>query len=224
MLIWATRTVSALTFRALFYGGLFVVVVLLHGAFTSALRSAGWPGGYALAASGLVVLGVVILTMQATEYIALRRAEAREMERVRQGLPIGPCCVVWKSADGEADMPWELVGHLHAAYPKLARRLGVEGMAIVDFEINAEGQAKNIHCVDAWPSDVFFDAARGALLQAQFQPRGEERPRFGVSYRMPFVFRIAGAARLKDRGRKARKARPVLRAAVQAVEKLRRTA
>lgn len=224
MLVQATKTVSSWTSRALFYGALFLGVVLLHGALTAALREAGWSGGAALGASGLFVLALVIFAMRVVEYIIARRAEARELERVRQGLPSGPCCIVWRAGDGEADMPWELVGHLHAAYPKLARRLGVEGVAVLEFEISAEGRAKNIHVVDAWPSDVFFDAARAALKQARFALRGDVHPRFGASYRMPFVFRIAGASRLKDRGRRARKARPALQAAARVVDKLRRSA
>jgi len=38
---------------------------------------------------------------------------------------------------------------------------------------------------------------------------------------MPFVFRIAGASKLKERGRRAHTLRPTLHAAEQAVERLR---
>lgn len=225
MLVRATRTVSAWTFRALLYGALFVVVVLMHGAVTSALREEGWPGGLALGVSGLAVLALVVAAMHVLEFVARKRAEGREWARVRQGLPSGPCCVVWRAGEGESDMPWEIVGDLRAHYPKLARRLGVEGVAVLDFEVNAEGRAKNVHVVDAWPSDIFYEAAKAALLKAHFQPRGDVHPRFGASYRMPFVFRIAGAARLKDRGRRAKPAQPAaLQAATEVVEKLRRSA
>jgi TonB family protein len=91
-------------------------------------------------------------------------------------------------------MPWTLSAPLRARYPALARRLGVEGVAVVDFEINAQGGAKTIQCVEAWPSDVFYAAAREALERARFEPREDQHVRFGASYRMPFVFRIAGAA------------------------------
>ncbi len=225
MLIWATRTFSALTLRAAFYGGLFLVVAVAQVAITSALRTANWPPGFALAASGAVVLAIVLVGVQLGEFLGERRAARREMLRIKQGLPAGPCCVVWRAAEGEAaDMPWELVGDLRAAYPKLARRFGIEGFAVVDFEINSEGAAKNIHCVDAWPSDVFYQAARQAMAHAKFKHTGDFLPRFGASYRMPFVFRISGAARLKERGHRARPRRPALQAAVQAVEKLRRSA
>lgn len=228
MLVQATRTLSTLTLRALFYAALFAVVVLVHLAITGALRAQGWGGGQSLFASGAVVLALVLVAMQALDWIRAMRAERRDMQRVIQRLPGGPCCVIWKTAEVESAsedaMPWEVVGPLRARYPKLARRLGVEGVAIAEFEVGANGATKNIHCVYAWPSDVFFEAAREALSHARFQPKGDQHMRFGASYRMPFVFRIAGASKLNERGRQARPLRPTLHAAAQAVEKLRRSA
>lgn len=226
MLVSATRTVSAYTLRALFYGGLFATVAIVHVAITSALRAAGWSAGLSLLVSGAVVLVVVLALVSAADFVRERRAAHREIQRMRQGLPGGPCCVIWRASesDAEADMPWRVVGHLRARYPTLARRLGVEGVAVVDFEISAQGAAKNVHCVHAWPSDVFFEAAREALLHAKFEPKPGVQVRFGASYRIPFVFRIAGAARLKDRGHRARQLRPVVAAAGEVVEKLRRSA
>lgn len=225
MFVWATRQASVLTLRALFYVGLFVSVVLLHVAVTSALRAGGWPGGPALAVSGVLVLVLVLSANYLADRAIKRRAAAREAERVALGLPDGPCCVVWRQGSaGEAAMPWDLERPLRAPYPKLAKRFGVEGVAVVDFEIGVDGAAKHIHCVDAWPSDAFFTAAAHALGQAKFIAKPDRAPRFGASYRMPFVFRIAGAAKLKDRGRKALPHRPVLFAAARAVEQLRKLA
>lgn len=224
MLISATRTVSALTLRGLFYGALFLVVVIVHVALTAALRRLGWNGGAALFASGAVVLGVVLVLVNVADWVREKRAAAREIERMRQGLPGGPCCVIWRGAESDSDMPWDVAGALHARFPALARRLGVEGVAVVEFEITASGAAKNIHCVYAWPSDVFFEAAREALSQTRFQAKPAVEIRYGASYRIPFVFRIAGAARLRDAGRRARPLRPVLRAAQEAVQRLRRSA
>jgi TonB family protein len=229
MLVQATRTLSTLTLRALFYGGLFVMVVVLHLALTGALREQGWGGSAAMLVSGASVLGLVLLLVNVADWVREKRASRREILRMRQGLPAGPCCVVWKSAeptyDEEQDsaMPWELSGPLRARYPKLARRLGVEGVAIVEFEVAAGGKPKNIHCVYAWPSDVFYESAREALALAKFVPKPDQHVRFGSSYKMPFVFRIAGASKLHEFGRRARKLRPTLHAAQQAVEKLRRT-
>ena len=121
------------------------------------------------------------------------------------------------------DMPWDVVGPLRARYPRLARRLGIEGIAIAEFEVGADGRAKNINCVDAWPSDVFYEAAREALQHAKFQPK-DVHVRFGASYKMPFVFRISGASKARDSGRRARPLRPTLAAAQQAVENLRERA
>ncbi|MBL8542405.1 MAG: TonB family protein [Hyphomonadaceae bacterium] len=224
MLVRATRTASALTLRALFYGALFVVVVAAHLSGTAALRAQGVPGAMAIAVAGALVLGLVLVLVNVADWARERVAARRELLRARQGLPAGPCCVVLPRADGRAgdEMPWEVVGPMRARYPTLARRLGVEGYAIADFEVSAEGRAKNIHCVDAWPSDVFFAAAREALAHAEFRMREDVHPRFGASYRMPFVFRIAGASRVKEPGARARKLRPILGAVQRFAASLRR--
>jgi TonB family protein len=201
---------------------------LVHLSLTGALRAQGWSGGAALLVSGAAVLGFVLVAVNMADWLRERRAARLEMQRMQQRLPGGPCCVVWKSAEPAADsedaenaMPWDITGPLRARYPKLARRLGVEGVAVAEFEVSAEGRAKNVHCVYVWPSDVFFDAAREALTLARFQPKPDVHPRYGASYRMPFVFRIAGATQLQEHGRRARTLRPTLHAAALAVEKLR---
>ncbi len=224
MLVSATRTVSALTLRAVFYATLFVVVVVLHLSLTGILRAQGLNGGVSLFASGVAVLGLVLLLVNLAEWAREKRAARIEILRMRQGLPSGPCCVVWKTseaAESDEAMPWRLVGVLRARYPKLARRLGIEGVTVVEFEIGAGGVVKNAHCIYAWPSDVFFEAAREALIRARFEPKPDVHVRFGASYRMPFIFRISGAVRLTHSGRRAERMRPVLSAAQRAVEKLR---
>lgn len=220
--------------RALFYVALFGVVVVAHLGISGILRAQGWGSSLALLASGIAVLFLVIIVTNAAEWLRDRLRERREMQRVKQRLPSGPCCVIWRTAPEEksvrqlidedqldhSEMPWDVVGPLRARYPRLARRLGVEGIAIAEFEVGADGRAKNINCVDAWPSDVFYEAAREALVHAKFQPK-DVHVRFGASYKMPFVFRIAGASKARDAGRRARKLRPTLAAAQQAVENLR---
>jgi TonB family protein len=226
MLVSATRTVSTFTLRALFYVALFIAVVAAHLAITGALRAQGWEAGAAQLTSGGVVLAFVVVLMHIADWAREKLAERREMARVRQRLPSGPCCVVWKTSEAPAEtedaMPWQLAGTLRARYPQLARRLGVEGVAIAEFEVGAGGVVKNVHCAYAWPSDVFFEAAREALLRAKFEPKPDVHVRFGASYKMPFVFRISGASKLQDHGRRARKLRPALAAAQDVVEKIRR--
>jgi len=233
MLIRTTKTLSTWTMRALFYAALFAVVVLSHLAITTLLLAQGWGGGVAMLIAGAVVLAFVIIMFSAGEWVRDRLRERREMQRVNQRLPSGPCCVVWRAPEEKSvrqllvedeadhsDMPWDVVGPLRARYPKLARRLGIEGIAIAEFEVGADGRAKNINCVDAWPSDVFYESAREALLHAKFKPK-DVHIRFGASYKMPFVFRISGASKARDAGRRARTLRPTLAAAQQAVENLR---
>lgn len=206
MLIQTTRTVSKLTLRGLFYLALFIAVVFAHLALTGALRAQGVSGGLALFISGAAVLGFVLLSLAIADRGSAFLASWRERRRIAQGLPDGACCVVWENAEPVVEddnaMPWEIAGPLRARYPALARRMGVEGVAVAEFEVGSNGRAKNVHIVSAWPSDVFFDAAREALLRARFTPK-DVHPRFGVSYKMPFVFRISGASKRADRGRHA---------------------
>lgn len=221
MFVWATRTASVYAARAFFYVGLFLFVVALQVGITTSLRGMGWGAGLSLLVSGSVVLAVVLGANYAAERYRKRRAAWREAERQRLGLPDGPCCVVWSKAAGggeEAPMPWDLLAPLRAPYPKLPQRLGVEGVAIVDFEIGVDGAPKHVACVHAWPSDIFFDAASAALKEARFAIKPGETARFGTSYRMPFVFRIAGAAKLRDAGRRALPHRPFVIGAVKAAE------
>ena len=224
MLIRATRTLSALTLRVAFYAALFLAVVIVHVALTAALRQAGWNGGLSLLVSGAAVLAFVLAMISLGEWAHLKRAAAREAQRVKQGLPDGPCCVIWRGGESEADMPWELTAPVRARYPKLALRLGVEGVAVAEFEIAADGVPKNVHCVQVWPSKVFFDAAREALSHARFRPRDPAQVRFGASYRVPFVFRIAGASDQRDRGQRAQRLSPAAMAARQFVDKVRKRA
>lgn len=224
MLVRVTHTASALTFRALFYLGLFLFVVAAHLGFSSVLRELGWSAGAAMTASGAGVLTLVLLVINIADWLHERALDLQEWRRRKHRLPAGPCCVVWRenlASQAEEAMPWETVGPLRARYPRLARRLGVEGVAIVDFEVGGDGRAKNINCVDAWPSDVFYEAAAEALRHARFQPRRDEHMRFGMSYRMPFVFRLAGATKLEERTRRARRLRPALAAAQAAMARLR---
>ena len=221
MLVQVTRTASALTARVLFYGALFLFVVVAHLALTTVLRQQGWTAAAAVTASGGGVLAAVLVLVNAADWVRERRIKWREAQRLRHRLPVGPCCVVWReTAGGDQVMPWKTVGPVRARFPSLARRLGVEGLAVVEFEVGADGRAKNFACVDAWPSDMFYTAAREALMHARFQPKFDEHMRFGASYRMPFIFRIAGASRVSERGQRARRLRPGLQAVRQMVQKL----
>ena len=224
MLIQATRSASALTLRALFYCALFIVVVFVHLGLTSALRAVGLGGGVALFLSGAAILTLVLFLVNSGDWVRERLDAYRELQRLKQNLPSGPCCIVWRSSDpsalSEEAMPWELAGPLRARYPRFARELGVEGVAILEFEVNAEGKAKNIGCVDVWPSSVFFEAAHEALTLARFQAKRDEHMRFGATFRVPFVFRIEGAAATQDRGSHAQPLRPAAQAARRVIDKV----
>jgi TonB family protein len=223
MLVRATRMLSTWVLRAVFYAVLFLVVVIVHVALTTALRQHGWNGGLSLLVSGAAVLFLVLTIVQGADWLRQQLERRRETQRLRLKLPAGPMCLLWRPTlepDGAATMPWEVIGPMRARYPSLPRRLQVEGYAIAEFEVSAEGRAKNIHLVDAWPSDLFFAAAKEALEHARFQPSLDEHVRYGASYRMPFVFRLNGISRLSEKGAHAKTLRPILHATQRLVEKL----
>jgi TonB family protein len=208
MQVSATRRALNLTVAGLTLAGVFVGVLVLQGAVLGALRNAGMAGGTALLASGAIAFVVVVGGFGLwNTWLAYDRVRAED-ERDRLQLPEGPCCVIWRGGD-EAEWPWALAAPLRVHFPRIARRFGIEGVVIVDFNISPEGRVTNIHCLDVWPSPVFYAAAKDALKEARFVVREGAQPRFGPSYRMPFVFRIQGSARVTDRGRRARKRRAV---------------
>ena len=198
------RRVSAVAARALFLSGLFVVVVLAQVTLTTVFMAFGLGGGQALLASGGVISVIVAITVFILNRRWRGRLAALEAARERLGLPEGPCCVVWRGS-ADVSMPWLLATPIVARFPDAARRLGIEGFAILDFEIGVDGAPRTINCVDVWPAPVFSEAATEALAAARFTPAPGFTPRFGVSYQVPFVFRIRGAAAVRDRGAHARR-------------------
>lgn len=220
MLVRATRAASIMTLRALFYVVLFVVVVTLHLGLTTALSAVGLAHGVAMLVSGAAILGLVLFLLNMSGRFAEWIESHRELQRLRQRLPAGPCCVIWRADDpiarGEEAMPWQFAVPPPTRYPEFARKLGIEGLAVLEFEVNAEGKAKNIGCVDVWPSSVFYDAARDALAEATFKPKHDEHMRFGATYRLPFVFRIEGAVKRVEPDAPALDSSPPSRARAEA--------
>jgi TonB family protein len=208
MRVSATQRVTDFTVAGVFLVFVFLLVIVAHSAVTGALRNAGLQGGTALLISGAIVFGVVVGGWALYQgYLALDRRRA-DAERERMGLPDGPCCVVWRGSGEEADMPWALDAPVRVGFPMIARRFGIEGFAIVDFNVTPEGQVTSVHCVDVWPAPIFYEAAAAALKDVRFKARPGAAPRFGPSFRMPFVFRIRGAAKVRDKGKRAKR-RPV---------------
>src|SRR6185295_10043397 len=134
MLVRATRTLSMWVLRALFYAVLFVVVVVVHVALTTALRQHGWNGSLSLLASGAAVLILVLALVQANDWLRQGLHERREMQRFKLKLPAGPTCLIWTPAadagGAGAAMPWDIIGPMRARYPRLPRQLQIEGYAI----------------------------------------------------------------------------------------------
>lgn len=202
MRVSASRSISNLALGAAFLVGLFLAVIVAQIAVISALRGLNIGGGAALAISGVIILGSVFALRWAYQEMQARAVVSREATRAAFALPDGPCSVIWR-AGGVRDFPFELEGEVSVVYPRPARRLGIEGYAVIDFEVGANGAAKNLHLVDVWPSRLFYEAAAEALTRARFRPRDPSKAWRGPSYRMPFVFRIRGGSRVRDEGRRS---------------------
>lgn len=197
------RRVSAFAARVLFLGSLFVAVVVAQVAVTTGFVALGLASRWALLASGACISLIVAIIVFVLNRRLRRRLADLELERRRLGLPEGPCCVL-APAGADAPVAWTLTAPISARFPKVARDLGIEGYAVLEFEIGPDGAPRSINCVDVWPTPIFYEAAREALVEARFAPAPGAQPRFGASYSAPFVFRIRGAAAVRDRGARAR--------------------
>lgn len=197
------RRVSAFAARAMFLVALFFIVVLLQVALTTGFIANGLASGWALLASGAIISASVAASTFALNRNLRARFSALERARVRLGLPHGPCCVVWRGG-ADVEMPWVLRTPIEARFPDVARRIGVEGLAVLDFAVDADGAPHDIRCLDVWPAPVFAEAAIAALSAARFAPAPGATPDLAQRYQAPFIFRIRGAASVADRALRAR--------------------
>jgi len=55
-------------------------------------------------------------------------------------------------------------------YPKQAVQDGTEGAVVLKFDINADGDVKNVSVVKALPKGVFDKVAKVALRQWKYEP------------------------------------------------------
>ncbi|MBL8549543.1 MAG: energy transducer TonB [Hyphomonadaceae bacterium] len=192
MLVWATRTLPEAVIRGLILLTLFVIVVVLEIGLSTGLLALGLNSAAAFTLAGVVVLTVVLSLNWFLRSIRVERARGREAARKRNELPDGPCCLVLEGPDEPPPLPWDLRKPIRTRYPPLARRLGVEGIAVAAFEIGADGRAKGVRCVESWPSDMFFRAASSALKGARFRPPQGRSAQLSATYQLPFVFRLGG--------------------------------
>jgi TonB family protein len=201
----AARRLPDVAAHAFLLSGLFVLVVVLQIALSSALHAAGLAPGFALAAAGAGVLAFVLAVHLKLAHARKVRRAAIEAARLRQGLPDGPCCLICRAEPGGAAAPaWEAEREIRAAYPRVAHILGVEGAATVEFEIDGNGAAVNISCVDAWPARIFFRRVAEALAKARFRPRAGVEFGPNQRHRVTFEFRIAGLHKQEMRLRNMR--------------------
>jgi len=76
-------------------------------------------------------------------------------------------------------------------YPKLALRRAVEGKVLVQYDINTEGQAENIHVIEASPEGFFNNATVRALENATFGIAYQDGKAVAINgVKKRFVYRI----------------------------------
>lgn len=75
-------------------------------------------------------------------------------------------------------------------YPARAAARGVEGFALVQFDVNSAGGTENIVVLNANPKGYFESAAKKAVEKWRFQPvtndAGEPKPFKGLTHRIVF--------------------------------------
>ncbi|MCJ9428435.1 energy transducer TonB [Kordiimonas marina] len=75
-------------------------------------------------------------------------------------------------------------------YPRRALERGIEGWAVVEFAVNADGQVENPVIIDAQPKGYFEHASLSAVSKFKYKPKvvdGHAVRSTGVRYRMTFT-------------------------------------
>jgi TonB family protein len=89
-----------------------------------------------------------------------------------------------------ADRPLQLLSGTGAVYPPQARAEGVEGYAVVRYDVDVEGRVGNARVVASSPQGVFDESALQAVSRWRFRPaerNGEPLAVNGLESRLDFV-------------------------------------
>jgi periplasmic protein TonB len=90
------------------------------------------------------------------------------------------------------DRPLQLVSGTGPVYPPQARSQGVEGYAVVRYDVDTEGRVGNVRVVASSPQGVFDESARQAVSRWQFRPaerNGQPHAVNGLESRLDFVLK-----------------------------------
>jgi periplasmic protein TonB len=90
------------------------------------------------------------------------------------------------------DRPLQLVSGTGPVYPPLARSQGVEGYAVVRYDVDTNGRVGNVRVVASSPRGVFDESAVQAVSRWEFRPaqrNGQPHAVNGLESRIEFVLK-----------------------------------
>jgi TonB family protein len=96
------------------------------------------------------------------------------------------------SGCASSDRPLQLLSGTGAVYPPQARAEGVEGYAVVRYDVDTEGRVGNARVVASSPQGVFDESALQAVSRWRFRPaerNGEPLAVNGLESRLDFVLK-----------------------------------
>lgn len=74
-------------------------------------------------------------------------------------------------SDHDAPPPFEVIKHVHPAYPAASRRDHIEGHVTLEMTISVDGHVLALQVVESEPPGHFDSAARDAVRQWRFKPK-----------------------------------------------------
>jgi protein TonB len=75
---------------------------------------------------------------------------------------------------GQVDVAPKAVGQSLPAYPRKARRMGIEGWVKVRFLVNKEGGVEHLKILEESPVDIFYKAVMSTVPGWRFRPAQKE--------------------------------------------------
>ncbi|MFU8816725.1 MAG: energy transducer TonB [Pseudomonadales bacterium] len=109
---------------------------------------------------------------------------------IRSGSVALALAVLLLAGCASTDRPLQLVSGAGATYPPQARADGVEGYAVVRYDVDVEGRVHNARVVASSPRGVFDESALQAVTRWRFTPaqrQGQPHAVNGLESRLDFV-------------------------------------
>lgn len=92
----------------------------------------------------------------------------------------------------------QLVSGSAVVYPAAARAAGIEGYAVVRYDIDADGRAVNARVVESQPAEVFDEAALATVASWRFRPARGAQPRRVEGVQSRVQFSLGGGEAYRD--------------------------